>query len=463
MKKNYQIEMEQEIGRIRANGTRPILVLHACCAPCSSAVLERLTEDFRLIVYDYNPNIAPESEFRHRLDELRRLAAAMPLSNDVEVVEAPYDPERFYALTRGHEDDPEGGDRCGICFEMRLRKTAEYAVSVGADYFTTTLSISPLKNAERLNTIGEQIAEEYGVRYLNSDFKKKNGYRRSCELSAMYDLYRQDYCGCVFSKEARRNLLSETGIARGLRTKAMGRNLELHEAIASTNDRARELARAGAAHGTVVVADHQSAGRGRFARQFWSPEGTGVYLSVVLRPDMPAADAVRVTPMAAVAVARACETQADIEAKIKWVNDIYVHDRKVCGILCEAEMDPRTGQLCYIVAGIGVNLTKMEFPEDLKEKATSLENECGKHISRNRFTSELLNQLEILFDDLSGSRVMEEYRDRSNVIGREITVLRGDEVYSARAVDIDMEGSLIVEKEDGTRDTLRSGEISIRF
>ena len=180
-----------------------MLVLHSCCAPCSSAVLERLHEAFQLVVFYYNPNISPEAEFRHRAREQARLVREMPLRDDVRVVEGEYDPENFYARVRGYEGAPEGGERCSICFEMRLRKTAEYARSIGAQYFTTTLSISPLKDAARLNAIGTELAGEYGLNYLVSDFKKKDGYRRSCVLSETYGLYRQDFCGCVFSQMER--------------------------------------------------------------------------------------------------------------------------------------------------------------------------------------------------------------------------------------------------------------------
>ena len=197
---NYNLEMERELARLKKEGCRPVLVLHSCCAPCSSAVLERLHEAFELVVFYYNPNISPEAEFRHRAGEQKRLVAEMPLRADVRVVEGEYDPQRFYELVRGHEEDPEGGERCGICFEMRLRKTAEYARAIGAEYFTTTLSISPLKNAQRLNELGRAIAAEFGLNYLLSDFKKKDGYRRSCVLSERHGLYRQDFCGCVFSK-----------------------------------------------------------------------------------------------------------------------------------------------------------------------------------------------------------------------------------------------------------------------
>ena len=201
-KTNYQIEMERELARIARQGVRPRLALHACCAPCSSAVLERLNEAFEIELFYYNPNIAPEEEFRRRAEEARRLVSQMPLES-VRVIEGPYDAERFYALVRGHEGDPEGGARCAICFEMRLRRTAEFAREIGADYFTTTLSISPLKDSQLLNELGARIAEEAGVRYLHSDFKKKDGYKRSCALSEEYGLYRQDYCGCAFSRRER--------------------------------------------------------------------------------------------------------------------------------------------------------------------------------------------------------------------------------------------------------------------
>ena len=201
-KRNYQIEMERELARIETSGVRPLLALHACCAPCSSAVLERLNSFFRIAVFYYNPNLSPEAEFRRRAQEQARLVREMSL-RDVWVTEGAYEPERFYERTRGHEGDPEGGARCEICFELRLRETAKFAREIGADYFTTTLSISPLKDAQRLNALGARIAAEAGVRYLHSDFKKKDGYRRSCALSEAYGLYRQDFCGCVFSKMER--------------------------------------------------------------------------------------------------------------------------------------------------------------------------------------------------------------------------------------------------------------------
>ena len=202
---NYYIEMQREIERIKRNGLRPKLALHACCAPCSSAVLEQLADVFDITVFFYNPNISPEAEFRHRLEEQVRLVNEMLPGRGIKVAEGAYEAEEFYRRVKGHEKDREGGERCGICFEMRLRKTAEFAKENGMDYFTTTLSISPLKDAQRLNALGGALAGEYGVKYLFSDFKKKEGYKRSCALSAEYGLYRQDFCGCVFSKMEREN------------------------------------------------------------------------------------------------------------------------------------------------------------------------------------------------------------------------------------------------------------------
>ena len=203
MKINYQIEMERELARIQADGRRPRLLLHSCCAPCSSFVLERLMDAFDLTVFYYNPNIAPWEEFLRRVEEQRRLIDAMPHERPIDVIQGEYDDRAFYELARGHEQDPEGGERCTACFRLRLGKTAEMAAQGGFDYFTTTLSISPLKDAQRLNAIGAALSAETGVPYLFSDFKKKNGYKRSCELSAQYGLYRKDYCGCIYSRMER--------------------------------------------------------------------------------------------------------------------------------------------------------------------------------------------------------------------------------------------------------------------
>ena len=241
MNRNYQKELDKIIEKITVaaesadsaacKATKeviPTLFLHSCCAPCSSYVLEYLRKYFRITVFYYNPNITEDEEYRKRVAEQKRLIAAynaelteenrgdgqkpaghMDAKKDsgrecqayhIEVIEGDYEPERFYEIAKGLEQCPEGGERCFACYELRLRETAKRAKEREYDYFTTTLSISPLKNAAKLNEIGEQLAKEYGVEWLPSDFKKKDGYKRSIELSKEYDLYRQDYCGCVYSR-----------------------------------------------------------------------------------------------------------------------------------------------------------------------------------------------------------------------------------------------------------------------
>ena len=202
MKQNYQRQLEECIATATTNGERPSLLLHACCAPCSSYVLEYLSAHFSITLFFYNPNIAPEEEYIFRANELIRLVKEMGLADQVKILIADYYPEEFLAIAKGLEELPEGGSRCVGCYRLRLRASAEAARDGGFDFYTTTLSISPYKNAEWLNTIGKEEAERVGVRWLPSDFKKKNGYKRSCELSAQYDLYRQNYCGCVYSKRA---------------------------------------------------------------------------------------------------------------------------------------------------------------------------------------------------------------------------------------------------------------------
>ena len=203
--RNLQKELEEIIKRSEASGTRPKLLLHVCCAPCSSYCLEYLDRHFDITVFFANSNIDDADEYVKRREEERRLLTEMPMALSVAMTEGPYDPEEYHRLVKGHEDDSEGGERCGICFAMRLEQAARAAADMGADYFTTTLSISPLKNAARLCEIGEAAGRRHGVPYLPSDFKKKDGYKRSIELSREYGLYRQNYCGCSYSKRSRQD------------------------------------------------------------------------------------------------------------------------------------------------------------------------------------------------------------------------------------------------------------------
>ncbi len=208
--RNYQRELDLLLKKIGEEGTVPRLLLHACCAPCSSYVLEYLSGYFEISVLYYNPNISPEAEYRKRAAELRRLIGEMAFRHPVRMLEGEYQPERFYEIARGLENVPEGGERCFRCYRLRMEEAARMAAELGYDYFTTTLSISPLKNAGKINEIGEELSGIYKAAHLPSDFKKKGGYQRSIELSRRHGLYRQNFCGCVYSKSGDRPRLSNT-------------------------------------------------------------------------------------------------------------------------------------------------------------------------------------------------------------------------------------------------------------
>lgn len=195
---NYGRMLDETIAGLEKSGERPSLLLHACCAPCSSHTLTVLTRNFDITLYFYNPNIAPEEEYDFRCSELKRLVREMGL--DIKIIEEKYDPNPFYELAKGLENLPERGLRCQKCISLRLEKAAEKAYELGCNYFTTTLTISPHKDCSFINQCGGEIAENCGVRYLYSDFKKHEGYKHSIELSRQYGLYRQNYCGCVYSK-----------------------------------------------------------------------------------------------------------------------------------------------------------------------------------------------------------------------------------------------------------------------
>lgn len=202
-KVNYGRILDEKLAQLKASGEKPALLLHACCAPCSSHTLLFLCDYFRITLYFFNPNIAPESEYIYRKEELIRLVKELGL--DVEIISEDYDSSPFYELAKGLEDLPERGERCRKCIGYRLRKTAETAKKLGCDYFTTTLTISPHKDCEFINQYGSLLAEEMGIAYLFSDFKKHDGYKHSIQLSKEYNLYRQDYCGCVYSRRAKEN------------------------------------------------------------------------------------------------------------------------------------------------------------------------------------------------------------------------------------------------------------------
>lgn len=209
MNLNYQKVLEKTLEENQKNGKIPTLLLHSCCAPCSSYCLEYLSNYFHVTVFFYNPNIYPDEEYYKRVEEQKEFIRKFPAKYEISFLEGAYDKEKFYAMAKGLEDVKEGGERCFLCYELRLREAAELAKRLGMDYFTTTLSISPLKNAAKLNEIGGKLEQEYGISYLYSDFKKKGGYQRSVALSNEYGMYRQYYCGCVFSKNQRDREIAE--------------------------------------------------------------------------------------------------------------------------------------------------------------------------------------------------------------------------------------------------------------
>ena len=202
---NFQKLLDEELEQIKNNNAKPKLLLHACCGPCSSYVVEYLTNYFDITIYYYNPNIYPDNEYMRRLDELINFINEFNNQNNnkIKTIEEKYNSSEFYKAIKGTEHLGEKSKRCYNCYKLRMRRTADYAKNCGFDYFTTTLSISPHKNANWINEIGKVLEDNIGIKYLYADFKKKNGYKRSLEMSKEYNLYRQEYCGCVYSKEER--------------------------------------------------------------------------------------------------------------------------------------------------------------------------------------------------------------------------------------------------------------------
>ena len=301
---------------------------------------------------------------------------------------------------------------------------------------------------------GEALARELGI-------------SRNAVWKAMAQLREQGYGIEAATNRGYRlvsvpDSLSEAEIRRWLTAKEIGREMEIHGLIDSTNNRAKALAAQGAPHGTAVVAEAQSGGRGRLGRSFFSPERGGIYLSYVLRPACTPEKAAMITSLAAVAVARAIESVAEAEVRIKWVNDLYIGSRKVCGILSEAGMGMEAGQLDYVVTGIGVNTGRTEFPPELREIATSIGNETGTAPDRNRLIAEISNRMEELWGMLETGAFLEENRRRSNVIGREVLVTEGGRQYPALAEGIDDQGRLVIRTVEGTA-RLGYGEVSLKL
>lgn len=309
--------------------------------------------------------------------------------------------------------------------------------------------LSFLLDAETVS--GGRMAKELGVS-RNSIWKavanlKREGYLIESAQSSGYRLIKIDS-------------LSEQMIRARLKSKTLGRKIEIHHSLPSTNTYAKQLALRDGEDGTVIIAESQTAGRGRRGRSFFSPT-SGIYMSILLRPEFSAETAGLVTSCAAVATAKAIERLCDCEIGIKWVNDLLANGKKLCGILCEGASDLESGCMEYMIIGIGINVGATEFPPELCDIATTLENICGKKISRNELIAEILNSLEEEIASIESGAFIEESRRRSVVIGKDVTVISGGNSYPASAIDIDDKGHLLIEK-DGKIIPLFSGEVSIR-
>lgn len=265
------------------------------------------------------------------------------------------------------------------------------------------------------------------------------------------------YCLC-----SENDIISEQSIRIHLKTSQFGKKIDLFKSIDSTNTFAKKLAQLNAEHGTVIISEEQTEGKGRLGRNFFSPNRSGIYLSIILRPQLDLESSTLITSLVAVAVAGAIEKLTGIETKIKWVNDIYINGKKVCGILTEAGLNFESGTLDYAVVGIGINVSTAKFPDAIKDKATSIELEAKKSISRSELIAEVLNQLEDEYKKINSKSFLKEYINRSNIIGQEITIITNDSSYPATAINIDENARLVIRTKDGEEKTLNSGEISIR-
>jgi len=310
------------------------------------------------------------------------------------------------------------------------------------------------------------LEENKGKSVSGSDIARSVGMTRSAVWKAVKLLREEGYSICAVTNKGyclseENDFLSEQSIIPNLRTKALGRKIDVFKTIDSTNNFAKSLAQLGAAHGTAVVSEVQTNGKGRMGRSFYSPMGMGVYMSVILRPKLSVEDSLLITSCAAVAVAEAVEKIAGVECSIKWVNDIYAGKKKLCGILTEASVDVEQGGLEYAIVGMGINVQNVTFPKELADIATSVRLETDKSVSRSVLAAEILNCLEERLETIKEKSFLEEYRRRSNVIGRRIEVTRGGEAEEMDCIGIDEQGRLLVRLDSGEEKALMSGTVRI--
>lgn len=310
------------------------------------------------------------------------------------------------------------------------------------------------------------LEENKGKSVSGSEIARSVGMTRSAVWKAVKALREEGYSICAVTNRGyclseESDFLSEQSIVPNLRTKALGRKIDVFKTIDSTNNFAKSLAQLGAVHGTTVVSEVQTQGKGRMGRDFYSPMGMGIYMSVIIRPKLSVEQSLLITSCAAVAVADAVEKVAGIDCKIKWVNDIYAGGKKLCGILTEASVDVEQGGLEYAIVGIGLNVQNMTFPEGIADIATSVRLETDKPVSRSVLTAEILNCLEERLETIRDKSFLEEYRRRSNVIGRRIEVTHGDVSEQMDCIGIDEAGRLLVRLDSGEERALNSGTVRI--
>ncbi len=310
------------------------------------------------------------------------------------------------------------------------------------------------------------LEENKGKSISGSEIARNVGMTRSAVWKAVKQLREDGYSICAVTNKGyclseENDFLSEQTIVPGLRTKSIGRKIDVFKTIDSTNSFAKSLAQLGAEHGTTVISEVQTQGRGRMGRSFYSPLGMGIYMSIIIRPKLSVEHSLLITSCAAVAVAEAVEKVAGIECSIKWVNDIYSGDKKLCGILTEASVNVEQGGLEYAVVGIGLNVQNVSFPKNVSDIATSIKLETDETVSRSVLTAEILNCLEERLDNIMNSGFITEYRKRSNVIGKRIEITQGENVSRAECTDIDEYGRLLVKCDNGDEKALSSGTIRI--
>lgn len=314
------------------------------------------------------------------------------------------------------------------------------------------------------------LEENRGTFFSGEALANKLNISRAAVWKAIKQLKEEGYSIKAISNKGyslsiETDVLSREGINIFLTEENKGLDIEVYKELDSTNVYAKQLAVQGALHGTVVLAEEQTAGRGRRGRSFYSPGSTGIYMSIILRPNMEANEAILITTATSVAVAKAIETVTRIKTGIKWVNDIYIDEKKVAGILTEAVTDFESGKIECVIVGIGINFStpKNSYPDEIKEIATSLYENKPNDITRNQLVAEIINQVLASFKNLLSKEFIEDYKEKSIVIGRDIYILSNNSKTKAKAIDIDEQGGLIILTEDGVVKTLNSGEISIRF